>query len=151
MSVWGVLLVSLAVSVLVVTVSTYGRRHVAVKSLYARSEDGSILMLTGRGLMFTNDESRVRCELRPDGLYVYGPAIVVEPGPHAAHVQRIPSAPRIRLVAKDDGDAGLWLHRGVLLKDRPADDDVAKEFTTSRHLQAVEARQQELFDAARQG
>jgi hypothetical protein len=146
MSFWGVLLVSLTVAIIIVAVAAYFDRHVAVKSLYLRSDDGRGVTLTGRGLMFTNDEAQVTCELRPDGLYVYGPAVVLDPAIPNSTAQRIPSAPRIRLIARNDGEAGLWLHRGVVFQGHTGDETVAKEFTTASHLQAVDGRQQDLFE-----
>ena len=143
MNFWAVLLISLAVSLVVVKLSAYFYRDFAVRSLYVRGNDGSIVMLTGRGLMFTNNQSQVTCELTARGMYVYGSGIEVDDTGSPPSSARIPGATRIRLVVEDDGEAGLWLHRGVLLR-AGADHDVVKQFTTSSHLQAVEARHREV-------
>ena len=137
MNFWGVLLLSLAVSIVVVAISVYVYRDFAMRSLYLRSHDGSIVMLTGRGLMFTNNQSQVTCEITAHGMYVYGAGIAVDNTGSAPLSARFPAATRIRLVVQDSGEAGLWLHRGVLLRDG-AGDDVVKEFTTTSHLKPVE-------------
>jgi len=142
MSLWEVLLISLAVSLIVVKLSTYFSRDVAVRSLYVRGSDGSIVMLTGRGLMFTNDQSQVSCEITAHGMYVYGSGIAVDDSASPPVSARIPATARIRLVIQEDGEAGLWLHRGVLLRGA-TDRDVAKQFTSITHLQSVE-RQREV-------